>query len=274
MNISINLKITYFMKIHFITFGDTSIPSNSLTSQRRESAVRLCNQVYETRWVNSTKFYNLDLIKIEHPCWFYKHFNFIRQNHRGCGYWIWKSFIIFEYLKKINEGDILIYADAGHEISKFASNRFDEYIALTEKHSLLAFEINETIEKWTKPELLEYFDLFNNHNILNNKQIQAGLIFIKKSIKSLFLINIWQNLSIIDNYILINDINSNKIFNLPNYVEHRHDQSIFTLILRSNDFGLILPDEAYTPLLFNQGQYNINIPFQCLRNPTGVRMIN
>ena len=32
---------------------------------------------------------------------------------RGGGYWIWKPFVILKTLKSMQEGDILLYADAG-----------------------------------------------------------------------------------------------------------------------------------------------------------------
>lgn len=34
---------------------------------------------------------------------------------RGCGYWLWKSFLIDLVMSKLRDGDILIYADAGIE---------------------------------------------------------------------------------------------------------------------------------------------------------------
>ena len=32
---------------------------------------------------------------------------------RGAGFWIWKSYVIRETLKGLNEGDYLVYSDAG-----------------------------------------------------------------------------------------------------------------------------------------------------------------
>ena len=37
-----------------------------------------------------------------------KHKNFINNNKRGYGYWIWKSYIVYKNLQKMNNGDILI----------------------------------------------------------------------------------------------------------------------------------------------------------------------
>lgn len=32
------------------------------------------------------------------------------------GYWIWKAYIIYDSLQKLNDGDILVYADSGCEL--------------------------------------------------------------------------------------------------------------------------------------------------------------
>ena len=261
------------MNIHFITFGDSIDSSRIPAFHRIQSAERICDQIMETGWVNSAKFYTLEIIKNNFATWYKNNIDFILNNQRGCGYWIWKPFIIAATLKSLNEGDILIYADAGYEISNAAQKRFDEYILLTQQYDLLAFDIEESIEKWTKSDLLDYFGVLNNQTIAKEQQIQSGLIFIKNNIQSLSYINFWLSLSIINNHYLIDDTNSNNDLNSPVFIENRHDQSIFSLILRINKFGIILPDESYTPDLFNQGKYNAAFPFQCLRNPSGTRMI-
>ena len=42
-----------------------------------------------------------------------KHGNFIENNKRGYGYWLWKSYIVKKQLELMKEGDILLYADSG-----------------------------------------------------------------------------------------------------------------------------------------------------------------
>ena len=32
------------------------------------------------------------------------------------GYWLWKPYIVYEVLKTLSEGDVVIYCDAGIEI--------------------------------------------------------------------------------------------------------------------------------------------------------------
>ena len=44
------------------------------------------------------------------------HGEFIRNNPRGYGYWIWKPYIILKVLNQLDNGDILVYGDAGCEM--------------------------------------------------------------------------------------------------------------------------------------------------------------
>ena len=53
---------------------------------------------------------------------FYQQHKSILDQPRGAGYWLWKPYYILETLKKLEENDILIYADAGLFFKK-KSNR-------------------------------------------------------------------------------------------------------------------------------------------------------
>ncbi len=42
-----------------------------------------------------------------------KHGNFITNNARGYGFWLWKSYLTLKTMSEMNDNDILVYADAG-----------------------------------------------------------------------------------------------------------------------------------------------------------------
>jgi len=46
-----------------------------------------------------------------------RHGEFVKNNPKGHGYWIWKSYLTLKTLHEMNDGDILVYADAGCEIN-------------------------------------------------------------------------------------------------------------------------------------------------------------
>ncbi len=45
-----------------------------------------------------------------------KHKNFIDSNPTGYGYWIWKPYFVSKALDTMDDGDILVYGDAGNDM--------------------------------------------------------------------------------------------------------------------------------------------------------------
>jgi hypothetical protein len=253
------------MQIHFITFGDGN-------TERRAAAQRLSTQAAETGWfTSSSALHYEDLPKLS-PQWFDANRTFLESNPRGLGYWIWKPLIILEHLKKLRPGDFLVYADAGHEISIDGKERFEQYLKIAAEHGMLCFEIGEKIRKWTKGDLLEYFGIAERTDILEANQVQAGLLLIRRTTTTVLFASHWAECCTARGHILINDDSSIKI-NPSGFLEHRHDQSIFSVLFRLTKVGFSLPDESYHPELLQKGSFIPSIPFHCFRNPTGIRMI-
>jgi hypothetical protein len=89
--------------------------------------------------------------------------------------------------------------------------------------------------------VFEYFSL-NNTNILNSHHLVGGIFILRKCENTINLFNELYNI-ISNNYNLIDDSPSN-IENDINFIEHRHDQSVFSLIRKK--YGTeILIDETY-----------------------------
>jgi hypothetical protein len=253
------------MKIHFVTFGDGSEP-------RRAAAKRLAAQASEAGWFeSSTPLHVVDLPRLSLE-WFLSNQNFLASTPRGLGCWIWKPFIILESLRNLRPDELLVYADAGHEISSAGAERFRHYVELASEHQLLCFEIAEKVRKWTKGDLLHYWGIQNRTDILDANQLQAGLLFIRRTTANMLLISQWAETCVARNYSLVNDAPSSHP-NPTGFQEHRHDQSVLTLLLRMTKHGTWMPDEAYHPELIKNGAFIPSVPFHCLRNHTGVRFI-
>jgi len=163
-------------------------------------------------------------------------------NTKGFGYWIWKSYLVFEILKLINNNDILVYADAGCTMNMFAIHRFNQYLNIvnSSQYGILSFELDVLEKTYTKMDLFEYLGL-NTDKFLNSKQIIATTFILKKCNHTINLINEWYNTACIYNLI---DDSPSILKNDDSFIEHRHDQSIFSLIAKK--YGTeILPDETY-----------------------------
>lgn len=164
-----------------------------------------------------------------------KHANFIENNKRGYGYWIWKPYIIMKTLEKMNEDDILVYLDSGCEIvnDEKSYNKMMNLIDKCDTYSLLYTLTGNKKEKWfDKMDLLNYMNA-NTDEIKNSIQHQATLIIIKKTKEMTEFTKEWYEIAC--NYHFIDDSPSRHI-NDSEFIEHRHDQSIFSLLTKSEKY--------------------------------------
>jgi hypothetical protein len=171
-----------------------------------------------------------------------KHAQFIQNCHRGYGYWIWKSYLILKELEKMNNGDILMYIDAGCEINENGKPRLSEYIDLLDQdpnqYGVITFELTHVERKYTKRAIFEHFQA--SDTIKSTYQYMATVVIVKKTDHSMKLIQEWYETACI--YNLVNDCISNEEH--PEFSENRHDQSIFS-ILRKLHGSIVIPDETY-----------------------------
>jgi len=219
------------MSIHFLSFGN---------EMYKNSIKRIANEIKSTNMVNYIHTYNeFDLMEM--PEFWEKHKKFILSNKRGYGYWLWKSFLTLKTLNEMNEGDILIYADAGCEILINNRNQFNNSISLlnNDKSGFISFEMRTNIEKvWTKSDLFDYLNCFD---LKDTPQLHATYFVVKKCENSMNIVEKWYEISSI--YSLLDDTPSN-VANDISFIEHRHDQSILSLlrklyntrIIKENDF--------------------------------------
>ena len=236
----------------FLSFGGP-------TENYHNAVKRIVNEAKNLEIFDSIIPYTEKELKLDADFWD-KNGQFLENNKRGYGYWLWKPYIIDKELKKLKDNDYLIYADAGCTINKNGKSRLLEYIdMLNNKDGLIAFQMTHNPEKkWTKNKALKAFNFENNKDILDSGQVIATVIIIKKNEHSVSLINEWLKNAL--DHSLINDDLSNES---PDFVDHRHDQSLFSLTVKKNG-AIILPDETY---LDNQPEiYHPNYPFWATRN--------
>jgi len=178
----------------------------------------------------------------------------IWNSSKGGGFWIWKPYIISKMLEKINDNDILIYIDAGCHINitKESKERFNEYINMcNNSHTgLLRFQLTHQEKKFTNKKTINYFkDKFNisdkiMNDYLESNQLVGGIQIIKKNT---YTINFFKQILEIlnDDYKLFTDIYT------ENSEQHRHDQSIMSLLYKHMNGDLIIDDETYFKEGFN-----------------------
>ena len=214
------------MKI-FITFG-------AGLDKFTDAANRLMNQVEKTGFFDKTILYSEKNLKNDKKFW-NKHNEFILSQKRGYGYWIWKSYIIKKTMEQLKDGDIIMYLDSGCEIGYPSQDLIPDFFDYVKKDKIIgSLARNEQTNKydieknWTKMDLIEELNIIDE-NLLDSPQHQAGLLMIEVCQKTIDLVNLWYKICC--RYELIDD-SCSKISNCINFVEHRHDQSIFSLLTK------------------------------------------
>ena len=212
--------------MYFITFGNENYYNSLKLISKEVKNFNIFDEIIiitDKELKSDTDFWN-------------KHSKFIENNKRGYGYWLWKPYINLKLLEKINENDIVLYTDAGCTFNINGKNRLIDYINLVKEYDILSFQLTHPERKYTKRDLFEYFDYENNDN-----QINATTFIYKKCD---FICNIFKlYYETCCNYHLLNDEKSISK-NYDEFIEHRHDQSIFSII-RKKFNTYYIKDETY-----------------------------
>lgn len=172
-----------------------------------------------------------------------QHGHFIRDNPRGYGYWLWKPHLISVVLKAIPEGACLLYADGGCSLNPEGKRRLKMYEFLAGKgNGMLAFSIrgNHPQFDWCKMDVIEKVGGDGS-----KPQCLGGVsVFINtQSVRA--IVDEWSVIAEENGYHNLNNAPS-IVPNHPSFREHRHDQSIFSLL--AYKYGAtIIPDETYWP---------------------------
>lgn len=195
---------------------------------------------------------------------FKEKFNHILRHSKGGGYWIWKPYVIKTRLDMINDGDFLIYIDAGCKLNSRpeAKKRFDEYINMLNNSDkgLIAFQLEHPEYKYTKKEILDYFNIRENDDeILNSGQLVGGIQVIKKNQHSVKLINEWYD-TLVKCSSLFTDEKSKK--QDSRFIDNRHDQSVFSII-RKKHGAIVLPDETFFKQKHKWGGFGEDTSLKC-----------
>ena len=243
-------------KKYFITFGAGK-------NYYYEAVNRLCNQAIKTELFDVIKGITDNDLRNDISFW-EKHGNFIENNPRGFGYWLWKSYIILNQLEKMNYGDILVYCDSGDEINYYAKEEFKKIIDSINEHQFIGTNSGCTIKNWVKRDLLIALNM-DNDTILYEMQHQSGASMYLKNDTIMKFVKEWYNLC--ENYHNIDDSPSIAC-NYSEFIEHRHDQAVFDLLtLKYN-----LRNTDIDPSLYTSNDYNVikNRPVITGRNRSGI----
>lgn len=223
-------------KIYFCSFADTKLKPSLKRIKKEAKNLRIFERIftYTEKDLSFDERENINTI--------------IKQtkSRRGYGYWAWKPVIILKLLRELQDNDILIYCDAGCELNKNGLAKLYEYIDMAREHDILVSQLVPAHNdlSWTKADTLALFPQIPIEK-LSEGQIQGTLLILKNNDYTKKIIQQWKNLMSIKNLHYFDDSPSLKPNN-PSFIENRHDQSILSLILKSNHFIAIPISRIYS----------------------------
>jgi len=208
------------MKKILITFGDHKYYGTMKNLEKTAKEIGGVDEVfqYTKEWLQTTEFWKKNSFILDRP--------------RGAGYWIWKPFIILETMtNRMNSDDIVMYADAGMEVINNMSSLFD----IANKEDKLVFRLagKHKNKTWTKKDCFVLMKC-NESKYWDTIQTTASYHLWKKTEQNIKFLKEYQKY-LRDPRIVTDEPNMTG----PNFLEfkdHRHDQSVLSLLTIRDNF--------------------------------------
>lgn len=158
------------------------------------------------------------------------------------GYSSWRPYLILNKLNDIEYNDVLVYMDSDfihladnieHKIELF-DNVFNRL--QINKHGIIGHygECSNDL-KYTTTKLKKCIENYLHYefswNQLNDYQYASGIIYIRKCDASINIINQWNDI-LQNNFDLVTDAHNKDNDNVDNFIENRHEQSIWSLLCK------------------------------------------
>jgi len=193
----------------------------SFANGRFKESQDLLNSSAIKNGVNATFDYSPEQLRKSS---FYKKNKSILDQERGAGYWLWKPYIILESLKKMKLGDVLFYSDSGIQII----SPIDPLVKIVLEKDIVLFSNDEHLNReYAKRDCFVLMGC-DKKAYWDAKQIQASFQVYKKSKRSLEFVKKW--LAYCCNEQILTDKSNMHGENFSDFVAHRHDQSILSLL--------------------------------------------
>lgn len=219
----------------FISFGDSRMKKAAERIEKQAKDFCFFDEIHILNENHLDKEFRLKWNKVLKP------------EIRGFGYWCWKPYIIRRLLEKIPDGSLVVYCDIGCHLNPQGLNRLKFYISELENAHLsikafpaCSFDIDVIEKRWTKGDVFDYFGCRENKSITDTQQLASGHILCLKNQGTLNFMKLWESIWE-QNFALIDDTAS-KSRNFPEFIENRHDQSIFSILYKTHG-GIALPDK-------------------------------
>jgi len=128
----------------------------------------------------------------------------------------------------MNEGDFLVYLDAGSGVNKGGEKRFREYLKIVNEsqYDMLCFQLPMAEYKWTTQRTFRAFNVSTEDPIRLSGQIEGGTLLMQKGPHLRSWLKIIQDALLQDPWIITDKYNGEEKALNRGFKDNRHDQSI------------------------------------------------
>jgi hypothetical protein len=221
---------------YFITYGDEKF---------KVSRDRICRQATEMNIFNNVKCFTRSDIDEDFKNKIGKYFN----EPRGGGLMLWKPYIIYKTLEKLNDGDFLVYCDAGCHLDLRGRSMFLDYFNLLHNKSCIQIVHPYKERDWTIRETYKYFNI----ELDNSLQKWSGCEIIKKCPDAMKIFGDWYRIGCERPDLFSLEYNDSNRSADPTFKYNRHDQSIISILSKLPQYiTSVLVLHHYSPKLPKQ----------------------
>lgn len=190
-------------------------------------------------------------------------------NRRGNGYWIWKPYLIREALLNLSHDEAgVLYLDAGCtlNVTQKSLTALDTYADMAIETGSFFFELQDQADKkWTKIDLIDHFGTEGKRFAETNQRLST-VHFWTPTDRNFMLLERWIELAKMQDFHFLDDSKS-IMAEQPEFIEHRHDQSIFSLVTKHMGISSFADQTWHHPDWLQSG---INFPIWATRHQSGV----
>ena len=174
----------------------------------------------------------------------------IRLSERGSGFYAWKPFIIQKKLEEAPEGDIVFYCDVGrtfpYKLLSASLQFFLNWMKTRQQSVMPGIKIpwGGPMSMWTKRDAFVSMSM-DTPSIHATAPIQASFSIWISGLDSKEIVAEWMNISA-QRQLISDDPSVVSLPELSGYKEHRHDQSLLSLVclkrcIECMDIGCDMP---------------------------------
>lgn len=217
--------------IHFLTFATSDISLKEIRAEAEHFGFT-AKFFYDEKYLKVTELWS-------------KHGDFILENKRGFGYWIWKPFLVSDTLKRLKENDALLYADGGCALNSAGAERLLQYVDMARaSNGLLLFHVPMSETLYSKIDTIRRILPTVPIEELGQQRIGTAFVVINTKETRRFFQHVLK-IATEHSYHFLDDSPSTAS-ETPDFIDHRHDQSIMSLLSKHYNYSSI-PDETYPP---------------------------